>query len=110
MEDKINIKKHIKDISENLKEIGQGIRNSDLSSEDTTEIKFGLLKAEMEAYKIKLEPKIDALYLEQPSMMPRDVLMQMYQHLRPEVSQSLLPDLTNFILERWDLNKQKSAA
>lgn len=110
MEDKINIKKHIKNISENLKGIRQGIRNSDLSLEDTADLKSGLLKAEMEAYKIKLEGKIDALYLEQPSMMPRDVLMQMYQHLRPEVSQSLLPDLTNFILKRWELSKRKSAA
>jgi len=106
----INAKKHIEDISENLKGIREGIRNSDLSSVDLSEIKAGLLKAELEAYKIKLDSKIDVLHSENPTMNSRDVLMQMYQHLRPEVSQSLLPVLTNYILERWNLNKKKSAA
>ncbi len=110
MKEKLNIKKHVEDISKNLSEIREGIKNADLSLGDISEVKAGLLKAELEAYKIKLEPKIDVLHNENPTMMPRDVLMQMYQHLRPEVSQSLLPDLTNFILKRWDLSKQKSAA
>ncbi len=41
MKEKLNIKKHVEDISKNLSEIREGIKNADLSLGDISEVKAG---------------------------------------------------------------------
>jgi len=110
MKEKINVKKHLKDIASNLSEIKTGIRDSDLTSEDVSELKDGLMKAELMAYKIKLDIALDKLYSEEPNLLSRDVLMKTFPILRPDISKSLLPILTNFILDEWEVRRKKMAA
>ena len=110
MNQKIDVNKHLKELSENLSEIKKGIPSTDFSTMELKGLKDGLLKAELEAYKIKLDPKIDDLFAHQPQLANPNVIMNLFQHLKPDISKAIIPSLTSYILEKWELKSGKYAA
>jgi len=110
MKGNIDPKEVVNDINSILSELRNSPIDKNMSSQDIAEIKEELLKVEELALKIKLKMKIEDLFKKEPQLSSREVIIKIFEKLPPKTSKELLPNLTEFIIEKWDELGRKMAA